>query len=170
LTDNDGYNAHDIRRSVREAALSKPITNHEQVTHKNISNDALDFFMPLISRSTKERPVDNTTPPNLRKHRLDFPSPKLHTQKTSATDRTRGFDGHDQRRSSFLSLDDSLDQVFSPPLLMESTLFTDTYEDLLGMFSSIPQFGTSMYYVRAKYNMNSNTLYCIITPLINPTG
>jgi hypothetical protein len=145
LTDTDGYNAHDIRRSVREAALSKPIINYEQVTHKNISNDPSDFFMPLTSRSTKERPVDNTTPPNLRKHRLDFPSPKLHTQKTSVTDRTRVFDGHDQQRSSFLSLDDSLDQVFSPPLLMESSLFTDTYEDLLGMFSAIPHFGTSLY-------------------------
>lgn len=132
LTDNDGYNAHDIRRSVREAALSKPITNSEP--HKSISNDASDFFMPLTSRSTKERSVDGTTPPNLRKHRLVYPSPKGHTQKASVPDRTRGFDAHDHQRSSLLSLDDSLDQVFSPPLLMESNLFPDTYEDLLGMF------------------------------------
>ncbi|KAF3334206.1 HAUS augmin-like complex subunit 6 N-terminus [Carex littledalei] len=131
--DNDGYNAYDIRRSVREAALSKPITNSEP--HKSISNDASDFFMPLTSRSTKERSVDSTTPPNLRKHRLVYPSPKGHTQKASVPDRTRGFAAHDHQRSSFLSLDDSLDQVFSPPLLMESNLFPDTYEDLLAPLS-----------------------------------
>jgi hypothetical protein len=35
---------------------------------------------------------------------------------------------------SFIS-DDALDQVFSPPLLLESTLFNDADEDLLGKSS-----------------------------------
>ncbi|KAJ3701730.1 hypothetical protein LUZ61_005435 [Rhynchospora tenuis] len=135
IQDNDGYNVHDIRRSVREAALSKPITNSEQVPDISIHKDASDFFMPLTSRSSIERPVDSSTPPNLRKQRLVFQSSKVHTEKASVPDRTKGFDGYDLQRSSFLSLDDSLDQVFSPPLLMESTLFPDTYEDLLAPLS-----------------------------------
>lgn len=35
---------------------------------------------------------------------------------------------------SFYDLDDTQDQVFSPPLLMDTSLLADSYEDLLGMF------------------------------------
>lgn len=34
---------------------------------------------------------------------------------------------------SFYDVDESQDQVFSPPLLMDTALFADSYEDLLGM-------------------------------------
>ena len=33
---------------------------------------------------------------------------------------------------SFYDIDESHDQVFSPPLLMDSSLLADSYEDLLG--------------------------------------
>lgn len=36
--------------------------------------------------------------------------------------------------STFPGIDESLDQVFSPPLLTDSSFFPDTYEDLLGKF------------------------------------
>lgn len=34
---------------------------------------------------------------------------------------------------SFYDIDEAQDQVFSPPLLMDSSLLADSYEDLLGM-------------------------------------
>ena len=38
-------------------------------------------------------------------------------------------------QSMFPGIDESMDQVFSPPLLMDSAFFPDTYEDLLGMLN-----------------------------------
>lgn len=38
-------------------------------------------------------------------------------------------------KRSFYDLEEAQDQVFSPPLLMDSSLLTDAYEDLLGMLS-----------------------------------
>lgn len=43
-----------------------------------------------------------------------------------------GFTGS-TAQNRFPGIDESMDQVFSPPLLMDSSLFPDTYEDLLGM-------------------------------------
>lgn len=37
-------------------------------------------------------------------------------------------------QQSFYDVEESHDQVFSPPLLMDSSLLSDTYEDLLGTF------------------------------------
>lgn len=48
---------------------------------------------------------------------------------TSMLDPVSGL-GH----QSFIT-DDALDQVFSPPLLLETSLFQDAYEDLLGKSS-----------------------------------
>lgn len=58
-----------------------------------------------------------------------------------------GLDGHTNQtgliqpatvnsKRVYPDIDDALDQVFSPPLLMESSFFQDTYEDLLGILFS----------------------------------
>jgi len=39
--------------------------------------------------------------------------------------------------STFPGIDESVDQVFSPPLLMDSSFFPDAYEDLLAPLSDI---------------------------------
>lgn len=39
-----------------------------------------------------------------------------------------------ESQTSFYDLDDTPDQVFSPPLLMETSLLADSYEDLLGKY------------------------------------
>lgn len=47
----------------------------------------------------------------------------------------------DARRSIF-DFEDAQDQVFSPPLLMDSSLLTDPFEDLLGMLNFQQCFGS----------------------------
>ncbi|KAJ3671676.1 hypothetical protein LUZ60_007755 [Juncus effusus] len=138
--ESDGYNANDIRRAVREAALSKPIikskSNHllEKTSSDELSNLSEHFFIPLSSKPGKEIPVfENPTPPNQRKQKLVFGSPKTRPHKVSVPVGTVP-DGK-MNGAEFLMMDDSLDQVFSPPLLMESSLFSDTYEDLLAPLS-----------------------------------
>lgn len=48
-----------------------------------------------------------------------------------SVDGSNGF-SFDARRSLY-DIDETQDQVFSPPLLMDSSLLADSYEDLLGM-------------------------------------
>ncbi|GJN19653.1 hypothetical protein PR202_gb06950 [Eleusine coracana subsp. coracana] len=135
--ENDGYLAHDIRRSVREAALSKPLRNTEKPQDKDSDDGSEHFFIPLSTgASVKEMDAAN----NRRKQRSVVSSPQMkfptstsdHYYSTSSPLSTspvlfNELNGH----QSFFT-DDALDQVFSPPLLLESSLFPDTDEDLLG--------------------------------------
>jgi hypothetical protein len=135
--ENDGYLAHDIRRSVREAALSKPLRNTERPQDKNSDDGSEHFFIPLSSgASVKEMDAVN----NRRKHRPGVSSPQMkypmstsdHYYSSSSPLSASPvllseLNGH----QSFIA-DDALDQVFSPSLLLESSLFADTDEDLLG--------------------------------------
>lgn len=57
-------------------------------------------------------------------------------------DRVNGFlsasspnDAASDAQRSFYDIEETQDQVFSPPLLMDTSLLADTYEDLLGMLS-----------------------------------
>lgn len=135
--ENDGYIAHDIRRSVREAALSKPVRNTEKPQDKSSDDGSEHFFIPLSTgASVKEMDAAN----NRRKQRSIVSSPQMKFP-TSTSDHYYGtssplstspvlfseLNGH----QSFMT-DDALDQVFSPPLLLESSLFPDADEDLLG--------------------------------------
>jgi hypothetical protein len=127
--ENDGYLAHDIRRSVREAALSKPLRNTERPQDKNSDDGSEHFFIPLSSgASVKEMDAVN----NRRKQRsgVSWPQMKYYSSSSPLSASPvllSELNGH----QSFIA-DDSLDQVFSPPLLLESSLFPDTDEDLLG--------------------------------------
>ncbi|KAK3156690.1 hypothetical protein QOZ80_2AG0110550 [Eleusine coracana subsp. coracana] len=138
--DKDGYLAHDIRRSVREAALSKPLRNTEKPQDTNSDDGSEHFFIPLSTGvSVKEMDAAN----NRRKQRSVVSSPQMkfptstsdHYYSTSSLLSTSPvlfseLNGH----QSFIT-DDALDQVFSPPLLLESSLFPDTDEDLLAPLS-----------------------------------
>ncbi|TVU32370.1 hypothetical protein EJB05_24097 [Eragrostis curvula] len=136
--ERDGYLAHDIRRSVREAALSKPLRNTERPQDKNSEDGSEHFFIPLSTGASVE--VDSVK--NRRKQGLGVSSPQIFSTSTSDHYYSTSspispvlfseLNGHGHE--SFIT-DDALDQVFSPPLLLESSLFPDTDEDLLAPLS-----------------------------------
>ncbi|CAL4969689.1 unnamed protein product [Urochloa decumbens] len=155
--ENDGYFAHDIRQSVREAALSKPLRSTERPQETNSEDGSEHFFIPLSTGAARKE-MDAAT--NQRKQRLGLSSPQMKYPKSTSdlyynTDSPTNtsqlllsdLNGHDpvsgisfldpvsgMAHQSFIT-DDALDQVFSPPLLMESSLFHDADEDLLAPLS-----------------------------------
>lgn len=157
FAENDGYFAPDIRRSVREAALSKPSRNPERPEDKSSDDGSEHFFIPL-STGTARKEMDAAT--NRGKQRLGLSSPQMKLLKSTSDVYYNAdspvntspvllseLNGHDPisalsffgpvsglMHQSFTT-DDALDQVFSPPLLMESSLFHDADEDLLGKSS-----------------------------------
>ncbi|XP_052141317.1 AUGMIN subunit 6 [Oryza glaberrima] len=155
IHENEGYFAHNIRRSVREAALSKPLRNPERPHDQSSDDGSEHFFIPLSTGASKMEidAVDN----NRRMQKLGFSSPQmkfsdLHFNVDSPMHATpvlsSKLNGHDDPNTvtsmldpvsglghqSFIT-DDALDQVFSPPLLLETSLFQDAYEDLLAPLS-----------------------------------
>nr|XP_010912861.1 AUGMIN subunit 6 isoform X1 [Elaeis guineensis] len=157
--DGDGYYARNLRRSVREAALSKPSNNTEWSQDKSSDDESEHFFIPL-STDLSRKEVDAI--PNRRKQRLVFSPPEIRVSRNTkdlhsntesqlnsvpvVSDKLDGLDDYGNPtqlvqpalgnvRSTFTDIDDGLDQVFSPPLLMESSFFQDTYEDLLAPLS-----------------------------------
>uniref|UniRef100_A0A453K489 HAUS augmin-like complex subunit 6 N-terminal domain-containing protein n=1 Tax=Aegilops tauschii subsp. strangulata TaxID=200361 RepID=A0A453K489_AEGTS len=153
MHENDGYFAHDIRRSVREAALSKPLSNMESPQDKSSDDGSEHFFIPLstgaarkdvgaVANRRKQKIGPSSSQSKLPKSTSDLyfnPDSPMHTTPAVSSK----LNGHDDPSSaanffypvsgqSFMT-DDALDQVFSPPLLLESSLFPDMYEDLLGM-------------------------------------
>lgn len=171
LTDAGGSYVQNIRRSVREAALSLQPTNLET------SQDCRDgvsehFFVPLSgNRNLLVREETKLIPKKSK--RLFASEPDTFALKDGTSDhiavgpidstfdampdvlqhldlleeydkQENGFSlvaGSDHAtsdtHSTFYDIEDSQDQVFSPPLLMDTTFFADSYEDLLGMFLSI---------------------------------
>ncbi|KAL6877554.1 hypothetical protein ACP4OV_012769 [Aristida adscensionis] len=153
---DDDYFAHDIRRSVREAALSKPLRNTERLQDKNIDDSSEHFFIPLSTAASKE--MNAVT--NRRKQGLTLTSPQMKFPKGTSdlyynTDSAAStspvllseLNVHDPSspmnlfdpvsglaHQSFIT-DDALDQVFSPPLMLDSSFFHDTDEDLLAPLS-----------------------------------
>ncbi|VAI28848.1 unnamed protein product [Triticum turgidum subsp. durum] len=153
MHENDGYFAHDIRRSVREAALSKPLSNMESPQDKSSDDGSEHFFIPLSTGAARK---DVGAVANRRKQKIG-PSSSQSKLPKSTSDLyfnpdspitpavSSKLNGHDDPSSaanifypvsgqSFMT-DDALDQVFSPPLLLESSLFPDAYEDLLAPLS-----------------------------------
>ncbi|ONK77703.1 uncharacterized protein A4U43_C02F9640 [Asparagus officinalis] len=160
--DSDSYFVQNLRRSVREAALLKPVNNTESSEDKSSDDGSEHFFMPLATGVTRKE-VDAA--PNQRKQRL-FASPQQNrVSKTTKlqpsnlesplnfvsdvsndsngyenqgngfpTDSVLGFSGSTPQ-STFPGFNESTDQVFSPPLLMDSSFFPDAYEDLLAPLS-----------------------------------
>ncbi|XP_048528823.1 AUGMIN subunit 6-like isoform X2 [Triticum urartu] len=153
--ENDGYFAHDIRRSVREAALSKPLSNMESPQDKSSDDGSEHFFIPLstgaarkdvgaVANRRKQKIGPSSSQSKLPKSTSDLyfnPDSPMHTTPAVSSK----LNGHDDPSSaanffypvsgqSFMT-DDALDQVFPPPLLLESSLFPDAYEDLLAPLS-----------------------------------
>lgn len=158
-TENDDYDVQSIRRSVREAALTRPSNNSELIVESSEDDSSEHFFMP-ISNGVSVKVVDTAFVPKTQQ--LALSPPDIHVPRSSKdflintegqldsvprSNNLYGLDGHTNQtgliqpaflnsRKAYVDIDDAMDQVFSPPLLMESSFFQDTYEDLLGKFFS----------------------------------
>lgn len=145
-SDSDCCYAQNIRRSVREAALSKQTINTEWSEDKSSDDGSEHFFIPLSAGITRK---EASPSPNRRKQR-QFSSPqrvrisKNPTQHPPNVENgSNGLTEYENQvnacqtdtGTSFTGIDESIDQVFSPPLLMDTSFFPDTYEDLLAPLS-----------------------------------
>ncbi|XP_073008101.1 AUGMIN subunit 6-like [Typha latifolia] len=141
------YYAQDIRRSVREAALSRPSSNSDWSQDKSSDDGSEHFFIPLQKNASRK---EADALPNRRKQKLVFPPPvqkstkdlhlntenQLNLAKTMSNNQANLLQTASRNaQRTFLDADDAFDHVFSPPLLIESSFFQDTYEDLLAPLS-----------------------------------
>uniref|UniRef100_A0A803QL92 HAUS augmin-like complex subunit 6 N-terminal domain-containing protein n=1 Tax=Cannabis sativa TaxID=3483 RepID=A0A803QL92_CANSA len=187
--DNDNFYVQDLKRAVREAALSTQSLNSE-TPGDNLSEESSEhFFLPLsssgFSRISPELKGPSMRSQTTRSKRL------FATQKDSSVLENRVSDAHTESKydefsdvlngldslrdfdqvngffsvagsngtasdgqRSFYDTDEAHDQVFSPPLLMDSSLLADTYEDLLDFPSWAATFVSSSGKVMIKQFLN----------------
>ncbi|TVU45853.1 hypothetical protein EJB05_05357, partial [Eragrostis curvula] len=72
--EKNGYLAHDIRSSIREAALSKPVTNIERQQYQDINDDSEHFLIPLSVEASKK---EMDTVKNRQEQGFAFSSPQI---------------------------------------------------------------------------------------------
>lgn len=160
FSETDDYYAHNIRRSVREAALSSSSSNSELLQERSSDDGSEHFFIPLSTTdAASQKEIDYV--PNWRNQQLVFSSPpevqapmnmtdlscNANSQQSFIPDMLNKLNGLKENKNlarlfqpstekiqrMHPEVNDTLDQVFSPPLLLESSFFQDAYEDLLGM-------------------------------------
>ncbi|XP_031283293.1 AUGMIN subunit 6 [Pistacia vera] len=154
-----------LKRSVREAALSVRSSNSESSRDSHSDESSEHFFVPLSAAGFSRLGPENKASPVRSKRLftsqtdtslLNNCAPDGHVgskyddipDMLSELDSLRDFDkvngflsatgsngAISETRRSFYDIDEAQDQVFSPPLLMETSLLADTYEDLLAPLS-----------------------------------
>ncbi|CAL1391534.1 unnamed protein product [Linum trigynum] len=160
--DNDHYYIQNLKRSVREAALATHSSSSESSSRGSHSDSSEHFFLPLSSASGFSLPGPDKRVAQTRGKKLftqmEPPSRSSHASYGDSRSKTNGlpeFDSlsdydnlssflstvgsngalSDGQRTSFYDMDDPLGQVFSPPLLTDDSLLSDSYEDLLAPLS-----------------------------------
>ncbi|KAL5581298.1 hypothetical protein UlMin_013740 [Ulmus minor] len=162
--DSDSSYVHNLKRSVREAALSTQSFSVESSRESHSDESSEHFFLPL-SGSGFSRISPKPKGPSIRSKRL-FTSPtdsllenrlsdghtgSKYDEFSVASNGLNSFHGYDQvngflsmsgsngvtsgSQTLFYDIEEPQDQVFSPPLLMDSSLLADSYEDLLAPLS-----------------------------------
>ncbi|KAL2335224.1 hypothetical protein Fmac_016437 [Flemingia macrophylla] len=162
--DGDSSYVQNLKRSVREAALSLRSCNSESSRDSQSDGSSEHFFVPLSETGFSHLDAEKR-PVSLRSKRLfvsqmddslleshasgghgeskfdEFPDMLNDLERLSDYDNVNGFLSYtgsnatsDAQRSIF-DFEDAQDQVFSPPLLMDSSLLTDQFEDLLAPLS-----------------------------------
>ncbi|KAL3526144.1 hypothetical protein ACH5RR_014516 [Cinchona calisaya] len=161
--DNDNFFVENLKRSVREAALSSKYYNLES-SQDSPDDSSEHYFVPLsvagFSHQGQEKKPNSMrnkllyTPQAdsslLETHVLEcnignkFEGPDLLNDLESLDD-YEGVNGFlsaagsnssvSDAHRSFYDVEESQDQVFSPPLLMDTSLLADSYEDLLAPLS-----------------------------------
>jgi hypothetical protein len=162
FADSDNSYVQNLKRSVREAALSMKSCNSESLRESHSDESSEHFFVPLsttgFSNLVPENKVSSFRSKRLFVSRVDNSLRENHAPDGSIRskydefpdmlndlDSLHGFDSvngflsvsdsngaaSDAQRS-FYDFEESQEQVFSPPFLMDTSLLADSYEDLLG--------------------------------------
>ncbi|XVE67771.1 hypothetical protein DITRI_Ditri09bG0014900 [Diplodiscus trichospermus] len=163
--DNDYSFVQNLKRSVRQVALSVPSCNSESSRDSQSDESSEHFFVPvsstkfshggpetkvasikskrLFSTQTDDSLLDShASDDRIGSNYDDLPHMLNNLESLSNFDQENGFlsaaassyaasDG----QGSFFDMEEQQDQVFSPPLLMDTSLLVDSYEDLLAPLS-----------------------------------
>ncbi|KAI3463077.1 hypothetical protein Pfo_019740 [Paulownia fortunei] len=151
-----------LKRSVREAALSSQSCNFESSQDSRSDDSSEHFFVPLsgtgFSRLGQDKKNDSLKSRQLFTSQADSSLLQIHAKDmhlagkySGAADTLNDLDSLDEYDGvngflsavgsnssvsdayrSFIDMDEAQDQVFSPPLLMDAAILADSYEDLLG--------------------------------------
>ncbi|KVI09284.1 hypothetical protein Ccrd_012411 [Cynara cardunculus var. scolymus] len=160
-TDDENDYVLNLKKSVREAALSTRSSNTGHLQDSHSDDGSEHFFVPLSGTGFSRVGQEKKSVPSRSKQLF---VPEMNTSllgnrvsdvnKYNATldtsnnlDMLNDYDGvngfisaaasnyaESEGRLSFYDLDETQDQVFSPPFLMDASLSGDSFEDLLGMF------------------------------------
>ncbi|GAB2279763.1 AUGMIN subunit 6, variant 2 [Dionaea muscipula] len=161
--DGDILFVQNLKRSVREAALSVQSCNFDSSRDSHSEDGSEHFFMPLsaagfshlgpekkemLSRSKRflasegDSSLFTLSPESSIAIKFDDLSDVLNKlDSLSEYDRVNGFlstgsnCAASESQTSSYDMEEASDQVFSPPLLMDTSLLADAYEDLLGTFA-----------------------------------
>ncbi|XP_017975691.1 PREDICTED: AUGMIN subunit 6 [Theobroma cacao] len=163
--DSDNSYVQNLKRSVRQAALSMPSCNSESSRDSQSDESSEHFFVP-VSSNNFSRGGPESKVSSIRTKRLfstqtgnslldshggnghigsnydDLPHMLNNLDSLNDFDQVNGFlsaaasscAASDGQRS-FFDMEEAQDQVFSPPLLMDTSLLADSYEDLLAPLS-----------------------------------
>nr|XP_043634178.1 AUGMIN subunit 6 [Erigeron canadensis] len=161
-TDSENDYVRNLKKSVREAALSTRSSNTNQLQDSQSDDGSEHFFVPLsgagFSRVGPEKKLASTRSKQLFVSDLHnslvesrvsdgFKYSELH-ETSSNLDMVNEYDGingyvsaaasnyaESEGRLSFYDMEETHDQVFSPPFLMDASLSADAFEDLLAPLS-----------------------------------
>ncbi|EOY02661.1 hypothetical protein QUC31_018043 [Theobroma cacao] len=163
--DSDNSYVQNLKRSVRQAALSMPSCNSESSRDSQSDESSEHFFVPVSSNNFSRGGLESKVS-SIRTKRLfstqtgnslldshggnghigsnydDLPHMLNNLDSLNDFDQVNGFlsaaasscAASDGQRS-FFDMEEAQDQVFSPPLLMDTSLLADSYEDLLAPLS-----------------------------------
>ncbi|XP_047950813.1 AUGMIN subunit 6 [Salvia hispanica] len=163
--DEDILSLQYLKRSVREAALLSKRSNSESSQDSRSNDGSEHYFVPLsgtgLSRHVQDNKINSLKSRQLFTSQADSSLLQTHVKDNNVGRRYSGvtdilndidsldeFDGVNSFLSaagsnssvsdahrSFYDVDEAEDQVFSPPLLMDTAFLADSYEDLLAPLS-----------------------------------
>ncbi|TYH42598.1 hypothetical protein ES332_D11G074500v1 [Gossypium tomentosum] len=163
--DSDNSYVQNLKRSVRQAAMSVPSCNSELSQDSQSDESPEHFFVPVLltnhsrvgpenklgSIRTKRLFSTQTENSFLNSHASDGHIRSNYDDLPNMLNNLDSLDNHDQDNGflsaaasssaasdwqrSLFDLEEAQGQVFSPPLLMGTSLFVDSYEDLLAPLS-----------------------------------
>uniref|UniRef100_A0A7N0ZZA9 HAUS augmin-like complex subunit 6 N-terminal domain-containing protein n=1 Tax=Kalanchoe fedtschenkoi TaxID=63787 RepID=A0A7N0ZZA9_KALFE len=157
--ENDNFYVQNLKRSVREAALSMHSSRSGSSRDSQSDDSSEHFFVPISASGFSRLGPDNkiisarskrffpsqvdisfldnhaSYGQELRDVLNDLNSIQEYDQMSGYQSALSPISADLNARSSFRGNEDLQDQVFSPPLLMDMSLLTDAYEDLLAPLS-----------------------------------
>ncbi|KAK1440929.1 hypothetical protein QVD17_06763 [Tagetes erecta] len=155
-TDNETDYIHNLKKSVRQAALSTLASNTSQ-SQDNQSDDGSEHFFVPLSGTGFSRMGPEKKSASLRSKQLfasELNSSLLENRVSDgikyneSLDMVNEYDGvngfmsaaasnyaESEGRLSFYDVEETHDQVFSPPFLMDASLAAESFEDLLAPLS-----------------------------------